>query len=225
MRFATIVVTVAMAASIALGGAKETAPNTTEPEFFLIRHAEKKLNGAISAKGRRRAQCLVKIFGKDSKYNIQHIMVQRPYPHSRSSPCVSRRRRLVCPCPANTLPDKLSQRPYNTTLPLANALGIEIDTPCNYNHPKCAADFALKYRGGNVLIGWEHGYLSRVSKALGGKHVKRYPREWTTRLAFGFCLLAVMLIIVVLRFDLIYNQPPPYTNVTVTKEDCEGLDK
>lgn len=50
-----------------------------------------------------------------------------------------------------------------------------MDTPCNYNDPKCAANFALKYRGGNVLIGWEHGYLYEVSKALGGKNVKKYP--------------------------------------------------
>lgn len=52
-----------------------------------------------------------------------------------------------------------------------------MDTPCDYNDPECAADFALKYRGGNVLIGWEHGYLTEVSKALGGHSVKKYPGE------------------------------------------------
>lgn len=50
-----------------------------------------------------------------------------------------------------------------------------MDTPCDYDDPECAADFALKYKGGNVLIGWEHGYLTKVSKALGGHSVKKYP--------------------------------------------------
>lgn len=50
------------------------------PEYFLIRHAEKNPDGTISTQGQRREQCLVKVFGKNSAYNIQHIMVQTPYP-------------------------------------------------------------------------------------------------------------------------------------------------
>ena len=45
--------------------------------------------------------------------------------------------------------DNRSQRPHNTTLPLAESLGISNNHPCNY--------VALAYTGpGNVLIAWEH---------------------------------------------------------------------
>ena len=84
--------------------------------------------------------------------------------------------RVVLFSTSSTL-DNLSQRPYNTTLPLADSLGIQMDTPCDYNDPECAANFALQYRGGNVLIGWEHGYLKKVSQHLGGKHVPTYPGQ------------------------------------------------
>ncbi|KAK2593726.1 hypothetical protein QQS21_008591 [Conoideocrella luteorostrata] len=156
------------------------AAAAAKPEFFLIRHAEKNKDGTISAKGMKRSQCLIKVFGRNSKYNIQHIMVQTPHSGSHTS-----------------------QRPYNTTLPLANSLGIKMDTPCDYDDPECAADFALRYRGGNVLIGWEHGYLRKVSQALGGQDVPKYPGD---------------------RYDLIYNQPSPYTEIEVTSEECPGLD-
>lgn len=97
----------------------------------------------------------------------------------------------------------LSQRPYNTTLPLAESLGLQIETRCDYDDPKCAAAEARRYNGeGNILIAWEHGMLRHVSEALGAD-APHYSGE---------------------HFDLIYNQPYPYDRVEVTSENCPGLD-
>ncbi|KAJ6787266.1 hypothetical protein PWT90_05859 [Aphanocladium album] len=132
------------------------------PTFYLIRHAEKNEDGTISARGMEREQCLVKLFGKDSKYNIQHIMVQTPHAG-----------------------DARSQRPYNTTLPLANSLGITIDHPCEYTNPSCAGKHAKQYNGpGNVLIAWEHRYLPKVAEAIGAKSAPENPFILTTYTIF-----------------------------------------
>ena len=69
--------------SVAGLAAAAPQPRTGVPEYYLIRHAEKTGDGSLSAQGLQRAQCLVKVFGKDSKYNIQHIMVQTPHPGSK----------------------------------------------------------------------------------------------------------------------------------------------
>ena len=61
----------------------EQAAQDGVPEYYLIRHAEKNRDGTLSSRGLKRAQCLINVFGKDSKYNIQHIMVQTPHPGSK----------------------------------------------------------------------------------------------------------------------------------------------
>lgn len=121
-------------------------PSAAGPQFYLIRHAEKNSDGTISARGKQREQCLVNLFGKGSKYNIQHIMVQNVHPGNNES-----------------------QRPYNTTVPLAKNLGIEIDQFCDYNDVSCASDAAFThYRSstGNVLIAWEHYYMRRLAAVM-----------------------------------------------------------
>ncbi|KAK9439858.1 hypothetical protein VB005_04473 [Metarhizium brunneum] len=144
---------------IAITAAATAAAAEKVPVYYLIRHAEKNADGTVSVQGQQREQCLVKLFGKSSKYNIQHIMVQTPYP-------------------GDTAEDHTTQRPYNTTLPLAESLGITIDHPCNYTDTSCAGQAALNYTGpGNVLIAWEHVHLPAVSKAIGGQDVPSYPGE------------------------------------------------
>ena len=70
-----------LSALAALAAVAPAAPaSSSGPEFYLIRHAEKNSDGTISAQGKEREQCLVKLFGKGSKYHIQHIMTQNPYP-------------------------------------------------------------------------------------------------------------------------------------------------
>lgn len=71
--------------------------------------------------------------------------------------------------------DAKSQRPYNTTLPLANSLGLNLDTPCDFDDTECAANHALQYTDGNVLIAWEHKELRHVAEAIGAQDVPKYP--------------------------------------------------
>ncbi|KAJ3494503.1 hypothetical protein NLG97_g4036 [Lecanicillium saksenae] len=151
------------------------------PNIYLIRHAEKNSDGTISARGKEREQCLIQVFGRDSGFDIQKIIVQNPYPG-----------------------DHESQRPYNTTLPLAHSLGLTIEHKCDYDDPHCAAKEAKAYNGpGNILIAWEHGKLSHVSRELGDEDSPHYPGE---------------------HFDLIYDQPYPYTSVNIYSQNCPGLD-
>lgn len=49
----------------------------THPTFFLIRHAEKDKHGIIDQRGKEREKCLVKLFSKDSDYDIQEIITPK----------------------------------------------------------------------------------------------------------------------------------------------------
>ena len=55
------------------------APTHNSPTVYLIRHGEKPSSGGdgLDAEGEKRAQCLRKVFGAKSKYNIKHIMAQK----------------------------------------------------------------------------------------------------------------------------------------------------
>lgn len=80
MKFSTIIAAVSLATAAPVSEPKKgDAVAEKVPEYFLIRHAEKDLFGNISNRGKAREQCLVKLFSKDSIYNIQHIMVHTPY--------------------------------------------------------------------------------------------------------------------------------------------------
>ncbi|POR33543.1 L-serine dehydratase [Tolypocladium paradoxum] len=126
-----------------------------KPTVYFIRHGEKPSDAdddALSARGKLRAQCLRKVFGAGSQYDIGHIMAQRPGSHG------SRR------------------RPYDTVAPLASDLGIRVDTSCHRDDRKCVKDVVEGYSGsGNILICWEHKRLKHLAKALGAKGVEKYP--------------------------------------------------
>ncbi|CEJ93509.1 hypothetical protein VHEMI09091 [[Torrubiella] hemipterigena] len=183
MQLSTLIIT---ASSIIASTAAANTAKADGPNFYLIRHAEKNPDGTISAAGLKREQCLITVFGESSKYNITRIMTQTPYPGDSQF-------------------DHETQRPFNTTLPLAQSLSITIDHPCNFTDTTCAGKAALRYSGpGNVLIAWEHEHLPAVAEAIGAKHAPKYPGS---------------------HFDLIYELVAPYTSVTVSSEDCPGYDK
>ena len=86
------------------------------PTVYFIRHGEKPSSGnGLSTKGLQRAQCLKTVFGASSQYNIGHIMAQTPQS------------------------DGSQQRPYDTVLPLAGALGLTVDTSCQRDDSDCVA--------------------------------------------------------------------------------------
>lgn len=78
-----------------------------------------------------------------------------------------------------TTTDPVTERPYNTTLPLAHSLGLTIQDYCEFDDMACAAKQALKYNGpGNVLIAWEHVRLPTVAKDIGAQNAPKYPGEY-----------------------------------------------
>ena len=71
-----------------------------DPTVYLIRHGEKPSDGGngLSAQGLERAQCLREVFGKNSEYNITHIMAETPK-SSMIIPC-------LCPAVVHSVVDK-----------------------------------------------------------------------------------------------------------------------
>ena len=55
-----------------------------KPTVYMIRHGEKPDAGkGLSQEGEQRAQCLRSVFGAGSKYDIGHIMAQKPKSSTR----------------------------------------------------------------------------------------------------------------------------------------------
>jgi hypothetical protein len=108
-------------------------------------------------------------------------------------------------------------RPSETVEPLAQDLGLKVDTSVSRNDYEGAAAAVKAYSGpGNVLVCWEHGELALIVEAVGAKkfaknsgwdgdhHKIKYPGD---------------------RFDLIWVVPAPYDVITEVKsESIPGLD-
>ncbi|KAI0517336.1 putative phosphoglycerate mutase family protein [Xylaria bambusicola] len=155
-----------------------------KPTVYLIRHGEKPEDDdvtGLSMEGEQRAQCLRDVFGASSQYNIGYILAQTPKDNGKRS------------------------RPYLTVKPLADDLGLTVDTSCDRDDAKCVKDAVKDYDGeGNILICWQHGELSSLAEKLGADDVDDYPSD---------------------SYDLIWTQPYPYKEITsVTSENCPGLD-
>ena len=72
--------------------------------------------------------------------------------------------------------DGAEARPLETITPLAQALGLEVDTSVKRDDSAGVADVVNNYSGaGNILICWEHKQLHEIMKALGVKHAPQYP--------------------------------------------------
>nr|POE51662.1 hypothetical protein CFP56_25869 [Quercus suber] len=154
-----------------------------DPTVYLIRHGEKPADGGngLNAQGMQRAQCLRNVFGTSSQYNIGHIMAETPKSSGKRA------------------------RPYDTVEPLAQDLGLSVDTSCDRDDQDCVADVVESYNGaGNILICWEHDALHDIVKALGAKNAPDYPDD---------------------SFNIIWTDPPSYKSITsMTSENCPGLD-
>lgn len=150
---------------------------------YLIRHGEKPSNGGngLSTTGLERAQCLKNAFGPNSGYDIGYIMAETPKSNGKRA------------------------RPYDTVEPLAEELGLTVDTSCGRDDSSCVKDVVDSYSGsGNILICWEHDALTDIVQALGDDNAPTYPDD---------------------RYDIIWTDPSPYTAVTSeTSENCPGLD-
>lgn len=132
------------------------------PTVYLIRHGEKPASGnGLSAQGQKRAQCLRTVFGGTSQYRIGHIMAQTP----KSGIIPATFDILLV---TDTRLDGKRKRPYDTVKPLADDLGLTVDTSCDRDDAKCVEDVVKGYKGtGNILICWEHDALSEIVDELG----------------------------------------------------------
>ncbi|KAF4589099.1 putative phosphoglycerate mutase family protein [Ophiocordyceps camponoti-floridani] len=126
------------------------------PTVYFIRHGEKpadKEDPYLSPRGEKRAQCIRRLFGADSRYDIGHIMAQRPRRNNHR------------------------RRPLDTVSPLAHDLGLDVDISCRKKDMDCVRDAIENYDGrGNILICWEHKLIKKIAKELGGRHIDKYPR-------------------------------------------------
>ncbi|RDA88864.1 hypothetical protein CP532_5462 [Ophiocordyceps camponoti-leonardi (nom. inval.)] len=129
----------------------------TRPTVYFIRHGEKPRDHDdpyLSPRGEKRAQCIRKVFGSASDYNIGHIMAQKPRRNGHR------------------------RRPMDTVAPLAADLGLEVDISCRKKDMECVRDVVENYNGkGNILICWEHKRIKKIAKELGGRHLDKYPRS------------------------------------------------
>ncbi|TGJ88110.1 hypothetical protein E0Z10_g690 [Xylaria hypoxylon] len=166
-----------------------------KPTVYLIRHGEKPPNDGLglSPEGGQRAQCLRTVFGAASGYNIGYILAQTPKDNVYADK----------PPPLDV--DGKRTRPYLTVKPVADDLGLTVDTSCDRDDEKCVKDAVKDYDGdGNILICWEHHQLNNLAGELGAEDVKNYPDD---------------------SYDLIWTQPHDYDVITaVTSESCPGLD-
>lgn len=67
-----------------------------------------------------------------------------------------------------------------TVQPLADDLGLTVDTSCDRDKPKCVAKLVSKYDkhgSGNILICWEHDALTDIAEALGDDDAPTYPDD------------------------------------------------
>ena len=72
--------------------------------------------------------------------------------------------------------DGKRQRPFDTVKPLAQSLGLTVDTSCDRDDPKCVKKAVNNYDGdGNILICWEHDGLTDIAQKLGDDDAPTYP--------------------------------------------------
>jgi hypothetical protein len=72
------------------------------------------------------------------------------------------------------LTDGKRARPYDTVEPLAEDLGLTVDTSCDRDDPGCVKDVVEGYNGsGNILICWEHDALTDIVEKLGDRDALR----------------------------------------------------
>lgn len=67
-----------------------------------------------------------------------------------------------------------------TVQPLANDLGLTVDTSCDRDDAKCVKKLVSNYddnNSGNILICWEHDALTDIVEELGDDNAPTYPDD------------------------------------------------
>lgn len=72
--------------------------------------------------------------------------------------------------------DGSRDRPFLTAEPLAEDLGLTVDTSCDRDDKECVKNAVKNYMGtGNILICWEHKALTDIVESLGDENAPKYP--------------------------------------------------
>lgn len=65
-----------------------------------------------------------------------------------------------------------------TVLPLAQDLGITVDSHCSRKDPECVVDTIRSYDGpGNILVAWRHSNMEEIQEMLGSEDPLEYPKD------------------------------------------------
>lgn len=131
-------------------------------QILIIRHGEKKddYDPYLSAKGRRRADALVKVFLNDPRFNLYGppVAIYAALPHHVDS----------------------SHRPELTMKPLADKLHIKINLDYRKKKNNEIADDIVfnhpEYNNKTVIICWIHPQIPQLALELGSQQV---PAKWT----------------------------------------------
>ncbi|GAA6059224.1 hypothetical protein JCM10212_006617 [Sporobolomyces blumeae] len=153
-------------------------------KVYLIRHGEKGKKGetGLNSKGKKRAKCLTKLLSSP-RFKIGLILAEDYDRHTHKR-----------------------QRPFDTVKPIADKLGLKVDTDCDVEDAKCVRrkveKYAKKGGKGDVLICWKHSMLHEIAHALGAPKTTPYPDE---------------------RYDIMWTL---HHNRLISKESerCPGLD-
>ncbi|KAJ6008557.1 hypothetical protein N7522_003573, partial [Penicillium canescens] len=92
-------------------------------------------------------------------------------------------------------------RPYDTVEPLAEDLGLTVDTSCDWDDPRrgCEIQWIRQYP---YMLGARR--LTDIVEKLGDRDAPPYPDD---------------------SYNIIWTDPSPYSDITAkTSEDCPGLD-
>ncbi|KIJ42126.1 hypothetical protein M422DRAFT_60383 [Sphaerobolus stellatus SS14] len=152
---------------------------------YIIRHGEKPDDNGqgLSPQGEERAQCLTGVFGPSSPFDIGYILAEQPQSNGDRT------------------------RPLETVTPLAEELGLTVDTSCDRDDSKCVADavdaFAKNDSTKNILICWEHDAITDIEDSLGVSKTVDYPSD---------------------SFNLIFTIQQEKLVDTTQSENCTGLD-
>jgi len=77
--FSLLAMTLMVLATVSEAGRKTKPSGSHKPIVYLIRHGEKPANDGVglNPSGEKRAQCIRKVFGAKSQYNIGYILAQK----------------------------------------------------------------------------------------------------------------------------------------------------
>lgn len=120
---------------------------------MIIRHGEKISDDYtdLSPRGKARADCLINVFGSNGTY----VSPQKIYAQSPSE-------------------KKLSTRPRDTVVPLAQSLGLQLDLTYESGKTKKLTGDILSSNDEIVLISWSNDKIPKIAESLGVVN----PPEW-----------------------------------------------